>query len=43
MKKWDKEENKGDLQEDKESRKEKEYLKRKEEMAIQLEKDMKSF
>ncbi|MHA2074351.1 MAG: hypothetical protein ACXACU_05955 [Candidatus Hodarchaeales archaeon] len=43
MKKWDKEANKGDLQEDKESRIEKEYLERKKELAKQLEIDMKSF
>ncbi len=43
MEKWDKEEKKSDIKEDKESRIEKEYLERKKELANQLEKDMKIF
>ena len=43
MKKWDKEEKKSDIKEDKESRIEKEYLERKKKLAHQLEKDMKIF
>ena len=43
MEKWDKEEKKSDIKEDKESRIEKEYLERRKELAYQLEKDMKIF